>query len=217
MKNIFIVLALVLALTVAAGLGLVAMGGTEQNGVTNTDLDNRACAGLAGAENSLCYRVEELENHFHNRERWFGKLAVQTATDWADDNLSPYRAISGNGVYGADPNDEAQVLGTADTPVIAGKTKYDMHRIAITASSSTSVWKLRVVYGTGTMADAVAAGQYSTVMVRYDPAIGENSNANIEIMIPRLTSGTYKVWVQGKNATDNATIDFFVGLHEYTF
>jgi hypothetical protein len=34
-------------------------------------------------------------------------------------------------------------------------------------------------------------------------------------MMPRGTCGTTKVWVQAWNATDNATIDFLVGLHEY--
>lgn len=168
----------------------------------------------ANVDSTLAETVE-IELHLHNRERWFGKLAVQTATDWAENNLSPYRAISGNNTYGADANDEALVLGTADTPIFAGNTRYDMHRIFVVAASSDTVYKLRFVYGSGTMADAIAAGQYSTTMIKIDPAVQSSPSVAHEIMLPRGTCGVTKVWVQAWNATDNATIDFFVGIHEY--
>jgi len=153
----------------------------------------------------------ETEHHLHNRERWFGKLGVQTGTDWGEEaSLAPYRAISGNGVFGADPNDEALVLGTDDTPAIAGMTRFDAHRLLITAASNATDWVLRVIYGTGTMADAESAGQYSDVMVQE-----ARKGAPIEIIMTRGTCGSTKVWVRAKNATNNATIDFFIGIHEY--
>jgi hypothetical protein len=178
-------------------------------------IDGSASLGLGGTANSLGYRVAELERHFHARERWFGKLGSQTATDWADDTLTPYRAISGDGAYGSDANDEAQVLGAADTPSIADKTHFDIHRIFITAVSVDTVYKLRIVYGTGTMADAVTAGQYSEAMVKFD-RLNPQQSAGIpfDVMMPRCAVGT-KVWVQAWNATNNATVDFFVGIHEY--
>lgn len=161
-------------------------------------------------------RIHIIEEHCHNRERWFGKLAVQTATDWADDNIAtPYRAISGNNVYGADPNDEALVIGTADTPTIAGMVYYDLHRLLVVAASTTTVWKLRLVYGAGTMAAAIAAGQYSTLMIKIDPAVGQTPSVAHDVMCPRLRCGVDQVWIQAWNATDNATADFFVGMHLY--
>ena len=36
----------------------------------------------------------------------------------------------------------------------------------------------------------------------------------IVIQMPRVAVAS-KVWVQAKNATDNATVDFFVGMHFY--
>lgn len=178
-------------------------------------LDDRAVAGLLGTSNSLAYKVHELERHFHGRERWRGKKAVQTATDWADDTLSPFRAISGNNAYGSDPNDEALVLGTADTPAIAGNVRFDLHRLMMVGASSSTAYKLRVVYGTGTMGDAVTAGQYSEIMIMSDPAAAQVPHDVFEIMMPRGTCGSTQVWVQAWNATDNATIDFVVGWHEY--
>lgn len=165
--------------------------------------------------NSLAYRLVGVERHLHNRERWFGKLAVQTATDWADNTLSPYRAISGNNTYGADANDEAQVIGTDDTPAIAGNVFYDLHRIMVVGASSSTVYKLRIVYGAGTMAAAVGAGQYSELVIMVDPSVAQVPHDVFSIIMPRLTCGSVKVWIQAWNATDNATIDFLVGLHEY--
>jgi hypothetical protein len=179
-------------------------------------IDNKATDGLLGVSNSLAYRVHEIERHFHGRERWFGKLAVQTATDWADNTIAtPYRCISGNNDYGGDANDEALVVGTADTPAITGNTRFDLHRVLVVDSSSTTVWKLQLVYGTGTMADAITAGQFSTFMVRVDAAAGQLPNVPCEVMLPRGTCGSTKVWLRGWNATNNATLDFFVGWHEY--
>lgn len=159
--------------------------------------------------------VNVIDDHFHNRERWFGKLAVQTATDWGDPaSLALYRAISGNGVYGTDLNDEAQVLGADDTPAQAGMTLFDIRRILVVAVSSTTAYVCRVVWGTGTLANAVIAGQYTEFAV-IAAAVGPLGRGSpMEVIMPRLAIDT-KTWLQCKNATDNATIDFLVGIHEY--
>lgn len=167
------------------------------------------------ADNKTIVDAEQLayeaEKHVHNRERWCGKLGSQTATDWCDPgSLSPFRAISGNGDFGGDTDDEALVVGTGDKPHISGMTKYDLHRILVTASSQATDWVLRIIYGSGTMAAAESAGQYSDVMVQE-----ARKGGPIEVIMPRGTCGTTKVWVRAKNATDNATIDFFAASHEY--
>lgn len=177
-------------------------------------IDSAATDGLLGVSNSLAYRVHEIEKHFHNVERWYGKLAVQTATDWADNTLTPFVAISGNNTYGTDANDEAKVFGTADTPGIAGNVKFDVHRIFISAASVAGLWKLQLIYGTGTMADAIAAGQFSTFMVRTSTPTA-TQDVPADVMMPRGTCGATQIWLRAWNATDNATISFFVGVHEY--
>ena len=186
------------------------------NGVNGYDLiDNATTVGLLGADNSLAYRVHEIERHIHGRERWLGKSADQSGDDWAANNLTPFRAISGTNAYGADANDEAKVLGTLDTPQITGMVRYDMHRIMMVAASSETVYKLRIVYGSGTMADAITAGQYTELCVMADAAVAQVPHDAFEIMMPRGYCGVTKVWVQAWNATNNATIDFLVALHEY--
>lgn len=157
-----------------------------------------------------------VEEHHHGRERWLGKLASQTATDWADDVLTPFVAISGANAYGADANDEAQVLGTADTPIRSGMIFFDFHRILIVSVDHGTPYKLRIVWGTGTMADAITAGQTSEFMVQFDN-VNPQLSAGIPLymQMPRLRSGIDKVWLQAWNATDNSEIDFLIGLHEY--
>lgn len=155
--------------------------------------------------------IYEIEKHLHNRERWFGKKVVQTATDWGDEaSLTPYRAISGSGVFGADGNDEALVIGTEDTPAISDMTTYDTHRLLVTASSNANDWVLRLIYGTGTMADAENAGQYTDVMVQE-----ARKGSPMDVLMPRCMCASAKIWLRGKNGTNNATIDFFIGIHEY--
>ncbi|MCK5610257.1 hypothetical protein KAR91_50760 [Candidatus Pacearchaeota archaeon] len=141
---------------------------------------------------------------------------MQDGTDWADDVLTPFVAISGNDAYGTDASDEAQVLGTADTPVVSGMVHFDLHRLLITDVGDSTPYKLRVVYGTGTQADAVTADQYTEVMIQFDAANPQlSAGIPVEVELPPGTAGSTKVWIDAWNATDNSEIDFLVGLHEY--
>jgi len=187
-------------------------------GATNK-IDGATTSGLAGTANSLAYRVHEIEKHFHNYERWFGISADQSGTDWAlsvstAGAVTSFTAISGTNDFGADANDEAKVWGTSDA--MGTDTKLDFHEIFITASSVTTLWTLRIVYGSGTMADAVTAGQYTELPVIADAAQGGSIAVIIPVMMPRITIGTHKIWIQAKNATNNATISFLVGAHSYS-
>ena len=161
-------------------------------------------------------KVVRLERHHHNRETWFGKSADQSGNDWGADTLTPLQAISGAGVYGADANDEAKMLGSADTPHFAGKVRFDIHRILVVAASVTTIYKLRIVWGTGTMADAITAEQFTEFMLLEDPAVQGGTGRPFEIMSdPDVLAAGMQVWLQCKCATDNATLDFFFGIHEY--
>lgn len=185
--------------------------------INSSKIDSEATLGLTGTSNSLAYRVHEIENHFHSVERWVGIRGSQTGTDWGvDTSITPFQAISGNNTYGADANDEALVLGTGDLPIVSGGVKTDIQRLFIIDSSVDTRWKLRIIYGSGTMAAAIAAGQYTEIITQIDATNPQLSTTSpVEIRIPRFTSGTDQIWVQGWNATDNATIDFLVGVHEY--
>jgi hypothetical protein len=151
--------------------------------------------------------INIIKNHFINRELWFGKLAVQTATDWADEfSLTPYQAISGNSDFGSDADDEAKIFGTLDAPIFLGQTHFKIFRITIVESSQTPPYCLRFIWGTGTMADSLAADQYTSLTLTFD----NFASVPFQLVFPTLENG-HKVWCQCKNAVDNATINFFVG------
>ncbi len=189
------------------------LGSTYYAGLNK--IDEAATDGLLGTVDSLAYRMDELGKHHHSPARWRGLHGAPSGTDWADDVLTPFVAISGANAYGADANDEAEVLGTADTPIIAGSAYYDLSRILILDVSVDTVYKLRIVWGTGTMADAITALQYSEFVALFD-ATSPQLSAGIPVVVqtPRILTDT-KLWIQAWNVTNNATIDFLVEVHEY--
>lgn len=149
----------------------------------------------------------EVAKHFHCYERWLGKLAVPAGGKVAAEaTLTPFQATSGNNTWGTG----IQVVDTNDTPLQSGMVKFDPHRIMIVDASSTSVYRLRIAFG-ATYAAAITAGTYSGFMFR----IAASSRFTpIDIKVPRHVNGT-KTWVAVWNATNGATVDFFLGLHEY--
>ena len=176
-------------------------------------LDDRAVNGMgtAGTLRSLAWFVQKIENHMHNRERWYGISADQSANDWAADRLVPFQATSGNNVYG----DEIKVVGTDDTPFTTGQGRWDPHRILIVQVSSDDEYKLRFTWGTGTFADALAAGQFAEVMVKFDATNPQQSaGVPIDFQLPGQAVGV-KLWAQAWNATNLTTISFYIGVHEY--
>ena len=169
--------------------------------MTTTIIDGR---------DNIVREVEKVEVHVHNRERWFGKSADQSGNDWGvEAGLTVYRAISGASAFGADANDEALLLGTADTPAVTGAIWYDAHRVMVSAVSVATDCVLRFIWGTGTMAAGESADQYSDVMIT-----DAKKGGPIPLIMERVVVGT-KLWARVKCATNNATFDFFIGIHEY--
>ena len=171
-------------------------------------IDNQATDGLLGVEDSLSYRVQEIEAHLHGPERWYGSDADGTGS--TANNLVEYQAAAGaGGAYGT----EVQILGANDvsasdypfTPV-----KFDLHRIQITASSVNDknyilqIWTGATTFGAATFATEIP---YRT---------GSNTAEvqPIDVMMKRKDVAD-KVWARLKCETDAATLDFLVGIHAY--
>lgn len=151
--------------------------------------------------------VEYIEHHLHSIERWYGKSAAFTEIDAADNTLVPFRIDSGNNAYGTG----VCVLGSGDTPFIAGKTKFDLHEMLIIATErANEPYKIRIAWG-ATENDGVAAGNYSTRMFYPTSTL---RNAPMDFRMPVLNAGT-KVWINCWCASNTGYIDFFIGIHEY--
>jgi hypothetical protein len=160
-----------------------------------------------------------VEEHFHNIVRWYTKKNPQGANDWCAPLAGHlgqfYRCISGNGTWGADLNDEALLFGTDDVlaELGAGLIYGDMDKILFIANSSATIYLVRIIWGTGTMADAIAANQYTEFPYLRD--IADKDRKIQEFKMRKVPVVGYKLWGQCQNATDNATIDFVMGVHAY--
>lgn len=152
---------------------------------------------------AILAEVENVEHHIHNREIWLGSGATE-------DSLTAYQITSGNNTFGT----EVLLLDTGDTPIRTGRTKFDFHRIVVTDVSASTPYILRIICGTGTVAAAETAKQYTHALVVPTGVGALVSGSPVEIMMPRLNAGT-KVWAKTKNAVNSETISILIGLHEY--
>jgi hypothetical protein len=177
-------------------------------------IDGAATDGLAGVSNSLAYRVMELERHIHNRERWWGAVAVPDETNAIEANVTrPFAATSGADTWGA----AIPICGTGDDPTPGdGDTKFDCHRIFVTdLDDDTTPWRLRIIWGSGTSGDAITAGQWTEVMVMTNAVPGNRAGASPANVIMRRQDVGVKLWAQAWNDTNGEVMSFFWGAHGY--
>jgi hypothetical protein len=144
------------------------------------------------------------------RQFWWGSVAVPDTTNAIDSNVdAPCRVTSGNDAYGT----AVPICGTGDDPCpTLAQTSFNLDRVLPITSSVITVWKLRISWGSGTQGDAITAGQYSEVMVIPNLVVGLPSGNAFPITTARIPAG-YKVWAEGWNVTNGATMDFFWSCH----
>lgn len=107
-----------------------------------------------------------------------------------------------------------ELLQAGDTPRRPGNLRFDVNRVFVTAVTSTEVFIVRLLYGTGTDAEAEAAGQYTDVPLMSTGA-GTNSQGDpTSVIFKRVPIGT-KVWAQAKTITPFNTISIIFGISEY--
>ena len=183
------------------------------NGIRAEDkIDNAATLGLAGAHNSLAYRIHEVERHFHSYERWFELAAVPAAETHRAD-----AAGTGAGVFQIDAGTDdwgswLQILGSSDTPADAGNVYFDLHRLMVTATERNLPYVVQIAFG-ATGDGAVTAGEYLEVV--FAPASNLVDSGPVDVNSRRIAAGT-KAWARCIcPGQDTATIDFMFGLHEY--
>jgi len=173
-------------------------------------IDDLATAGLLGVSNSLAYRTNEIERHLHGRSRAWGAVAAPDETNAIDANVNrPFVATSGDNTWGT----AIPICGTGDNPVLATDVKFDAHRVLVTDSDHATPYRMRFIYGTGTSAAAITAGQWSEEM--FVTSAGPfSSGVPAEGIMPRVDVGA-KLWVQVWNATNGSTVSFFWMAHGY--
>lgn len=187
-----------------------AIGNDQFGGLVK--IDNLASNGLLGVEDSLSYRIAEIEGHHHNYESWFGGAAVPNGTIHVADRFGPsiaaFRLTSGNNAWG----NWVQILGSGDTPQRIGTIKFDLHRVLIINADAVGTYFIQIGFGV-TGAGALTAGTYTEF-----PHVAATVQADVSIvsiMSPRQTKNTL-VWARTLIPGQSAKlVDFYYGLHEY--
>jgi len=177
-------------------------------------IDSAASDGLTGTANSLAYRVMEIERHFHNRERWWGATGAPDETNAIAATVTvPFAATSGNNTWGT----AIPICGTGDDPTPGdGDTKFDIHRLLITdLDDETDPWRIRIIWGTGTSAAAIIAGQWSEIMVQSNAVPGNRAGGQPLDVIMRREDVGIKLWAQSWNNTNSEILSFYWGAHGY--
>jgi len=190
-------------------------GGALTSISAETDkIDAAAVDGLGGTEDSLAYHVGEIERHFHNRERWWGAVGAPDETNAIAATVTvPFVAISGADTWGT----AIAICGTADDPTPDdGDTKFDIHRLMVTdLDDEVDPWRVRIIWGTGTSADAITAKQWTEIMVQSNAVPGNRAGGQpIDVIMRRVDVGT-KLWFQSWNNTNSEILSFYWGAHGY--
>jgi len=156
----------------------------------------------------------EIEGHLHNYEKWFGLAAAPVGETHRADRMGPaiepFTLTAGNLTWG----NWIQVLGSIDTPVQAGKTKFDFHRVMITETTSTNQFIIQIINGESAgFAAKIAVEDFDEFP--YIAATNNNDSGISEIIGIRLDVGC-KCWLRccaiGANAP---TLKLYIGIHEY--
>jgi hypothetical protein len=176
-------------------------------------IDHYTTDGLTGVSNSLAYRVHEIEKHAHSREIWLGVHSSVVAGVNEGEALSQtaFQSTSGAaGVFGA----WAPILGTGDTPYLTNYQKYDPHRLIIPdvgATASLAPHLIEIGWGASGAA-AESAGDITVIWAV--PQKGGRASP-VCFQSPRIAAGTKLFLRHLVVGVASATMDFYLGLHEY--
>jgi len=166
---------------------------------------------LSPIVDEILEEVTEIEEHFHNDELWWGRVAGPTQDHAIDDNTNrPYTLTSGNNDWGV----AVPIIGRLDNPVKPWQIEFDMHRIAISAVDNVLPWKIRFLYGNQSFLEARNAYRWTQTM-SIASGVGSNIGAGPSDIRMRVLPLGYIVWAQCRNVTLGDTISFFIGVHGY--
>jgi hypothetical protein len=158
--------------------------------------------------------IYRIEHHLHNREKWFGIAATPNGDIHVADRMTllpdPFVFITGNDDFG----DWVQILGSADTPVRSGMTKFDFHRFLVTTTSDINYYAFQMI--DGEQADfAAKLADDDFFETPYISLSGQNDSGIEEFMNYPHDSGE-KIWIRAACKDKNAeNISAIFAIHEY--
>jgi hypothetical protein len=192
---------------------------TNMSDVIGNKSDTSAGTSIVSLVKDAISEIEIVEEHFHGDERWYGKAVTAVGENHVADLMSlyvkttfaiaPFRIDAGDSAWGA----WVQILGATDTPMEAGKTYYDFHKILITLAEDTAAVTF-IQIGAGATGDEAFANKTYTTIAHVTSTVQAKSSA-INFMFKRHAVGT-KCWARSLSIGKNTSwVDFYIGLHEY--
>lgn len=166
---------------------------------------------IVNGKDEVFLEILDVKNHFHTQEHWFGVAAAPSGTvDVGDyDVMAPFVPDAGNNTWGA----WLQVIGSGDTPVLAGNIEFNPHFIFVTAvERNTSIHRLQLAWHATSATTALADGDYTEVM--FKPSSASFLSLPVPLRAMPQPIGTLmwvRIWADGQNT---GTADMFVGIHE---
>lgn len=157
---------------------------------------------IINGKDSIYSAVKEIERHLHSAGSWFEKATTPSGETHVADRIG-----SGAGAFRIDAGDDdwgawVQILGDTDTPARSNQLYFDPHEMVISAAERTAVYFIQFARGASGAA-AFAAGIYTEVVIDTTNRAGGYITGS-------------KLWARcmcpGQNT---ATIDFYIGIHEY--
>jgi hypothetical protein len=192
-----------------------------------TDAASRTAAtvSLIGLLRQVLNEATEVEEHAHSGERWFGAAAAPYGETNLEDRIGAGAAASEAAALQVDAgNDDwgtwTQILGSSDTPVDSGsKLYFDLHRLRLDAAEHNAQrYLVQIALQEDAPADDPGSSDIYTEVEFVSPGAGSLTFVEpVTLQTPRVAAAT-KVWMRTRAPDQNtSTIDFYIGLHEYTY
>jgi len=150
----------------------------------------------------------------NTRERWWGAAAAPTEKNAIAKTISvPFVATSGNDTWGP----AIPIIGSRDDPAPKGSSYFHIHRINIEEVSSDTTWMFRLLYSNYSLEEAAQAQRYTEKLFASTVAVALlDHGRSFTIRSDVLHCGQCKVWAQVWNATNLATLEFYIGVHGHS-
>lgn len=177
-------------------------------------IDDEAVLGLEGTANSLAYKIAEIERHLHSGACWFGAANTPSGTHGADrigTCTSSFQLDAGDSSVTPTWGSWVLIFGSDDTPERDDMQFFDPHLMAVSATEGAFDYCIQFSRGAAGD-DGISAGTYTEVMYCSDG----NKNAGRTNLQTGRAPAESSIWArclaQGR---DTATINFYIGIHEY--
>jgi hypothetical protein len=126
-------------------------------------LTSASSLGLLETQNSIGYRIAEIERHSHSGASWFGAAVTPDGEVHVADRIgtttTALQLDGGNNAWGS----WTLILGSDDTPARAGMVYFDPHEMIVEDTENASVYFIQFARGTSGSA-AYAAGNYTEIV-----------------------------------------------------